>query len=57
MLLVSSAFSQGYEVILVEDGHGAYNSNTLYASQIIHHHNNIHAHWFASVQKTEEIFL
>ena len=51
------AFSQGYEVILVEDGHSTYNSNILCASQIIHHHNNIHAHWFASVQKTKEIFL
>ena len=51
------AFSQGYEVILVEDGHSTYNSNILNASQIINHHNNIHAQWFASVQKTKEIFF
>ncbi len=51
------AFSQGYEVILAEDGHSTYNSNILNASQIIKHHNNIHTQWFASVQKTKEIFF
>lgn len=51
------AFSQGYEVILAEDGHSTCDSNILNASQIINHHNNIHAEWFASVKKAEEIFF
>ncbi|MGE7119126.1 isochorismatase family protein [Peribacillus sp. NPDC046944] len=51
------AYSLGYEVILAEDGHSTYDSNILNASQIINHHNDIHAQWFANVQKTKDIFL
>jgi nicotinamidase-related amidase len=49
------AFSHGYEVILVEDGHSTYDSGILKAHQIINHHNNIHGNWFACVKKAKEI--
>lgn len=49
------AFSKGYEVILVKDGHSTYNSNIFTAAQIIDHHNEILGQWFANVKKTEEI--
>lgn len=51
------AYSQGYEVVLVEDGHSTYDSTILNASQIINHHNDIHAQWFTNVQKTKDIFF
>lgn len=51
------AYSQGYEVILAEDGHSTYDSNLLNASQIINHHNDIHTQWFATVQKTKDIYI
>lgn len=44
------AFSLGYDVILVEDGHSTCDSDILKACQIINHHNNIHDQWFAKVK-------
>jgi nicotinamidase-related amidase len=37
---VRHAYNLGYEVLLVQDGHSTYNSETLTAAQIITHHNN-----------------
>ncbi|WP_042351252.1 cysteine hydrolase family protein [Bacillus massiliigorillae] len=51
------AYSLGYDVILVADGHSTYDSIVLKASQIINHHNSVHAQWFASVVKTKDIIF
>ncbi|WP_105616118.1 cysteine hydrolase family protein [Vallitalea okinawensis] len=48
------AFSLGYDVSLVKDGHSTIDS-TLKASQIIEHHNKVLGDWFADVKLTEEI--
>ncbi|WP_088072948.1 cysteine hydrolase family protein [Gottfriedia luciferensis] len=49
------AYSLGYEVILVKDGHSTYNSKILPASQIIDHHNDILGQWFSVIKKADEI--
>ncbi|MEH7403765.1 MULTISPECIES: cysteine hydrolase family protein [Bacillaceae] len=49
------AYSLGYEVILVKDGHSTYNSKILPASQIIDHHNDILGQWFSVLKKADEI--
>ncbi|MDQ0273286.1 cysteine hydrolase family protein [Cytobacillus purgationiresistens] len=43
------AFSKGFEVTIVEDGHSTFNSNNLTADQIINHHNEIFKKWFSSL--------
>ncbi|TLS37288.1 cysteine hydrolase family protein [Pseudalkalibacillus caeni] len=48
------AFSHGYDVMLVKDGHSTWDSTGLTASQIIAHHNNV-LRWFADVKDAEEI--
>ncbi|MGE8206395.1 cysteine hydrolase family protein [Heyndrickxia sp. NPDC080065] len=49
------AYSLGYDVILVKDGHSTYDTRILKASQIIDHHNEIQNQWFACVKNTNEI--
>ncbi|WP_242215276.1 cysteine hydrolase family protein [Bacillus cereus group sp. BfR-BA-01383] len=49
------AFSLGYDVTLVEDGHSTYDSTLLSASQIIKHHNDILGQWFARVKSAKTI--
>ncbi|MEH7457624.1 cysteine hydrolase family protein [Bacillus sp. JJ1127] len=49
------AYSLGYELTLVEDGHSTYDSKILSASQIIDHHNEIFAQWFANVKPAKQI--
>lgn len=48
------AFSLGYDVILVKDGHSTLDG-ALKAPQIIDHHNKVLGDWFAEVKLTEEI--
>ena len=49
------AASLGYEVTLVQDGHGTRDSETLPASQIIAHHNQVLGHFFAALKPAAEV--
>lgn len=49
------AFSFGYDVVLVKDGHTTYDSEILMAPQIINHHNEVLHQWFANVKELHEI--
>jgi nicotinamidase-related amidase len=49
------AYSLGYDVVLVQDGHSTWDSEHLDASQIIAHHNNVLGGWFARLQPAREI--
>jgi nicotinamidase-related amidase len=49
------AFSLGYEVVLVEDAHGTWDSLLLKAEQIINHHNQVLSGWFVTLNKTKEV--
>jgi nicotinamidase-related amidase len=49
------AYSLGYEVVLVQDGHGTWDSNHLSAQQIIAHHNETLGGWFAELKETNQI--
>lgn len=51
------AYSIGYEVILVQDGHSTKDSNVINADQIINHHNQVMKDWFASTIVTKDIVL
>jgi nicotinamidase-related amidase len=48
------AFSMGYGITLVADGHSTWGSGELSAQQIIHHHNQV-LHWFAKTKDTHTI--
>lgn len=48
------AFSLGYKVTLAKDGHGTWDSDLLYAKQIIDHHNDVLSS-FADVKEAKEI--
>jgi nicotinamidase-related amidase len=49
------AYSLGYEVILVEDGHSTWDTASLRAPQIIAHHNQVLDGWFARLSKADEV--
>jgi nicotinamidase-related amidase len=49
------AYSLGYKVILVENGHSMWDSAALTAPQIIAHHNDVLGGWFVELQKAQEI--
>jgi nicotinamidase-related amidase len=49
------AFSLGYEVTLVEDGHSTMDSKVLNAENIIKHHNSILGSWFCELKPTKDI--
>lgn len=49
------AFSLGYEVVLIKDGHTTFDTPILKAEQIIAHHNQIIANWFGKVIESEKI--
>ncbi|WP_409300674.1 cysteine hydrolase family protein [Peribacillus sp. SCS-155] len=51
------AYSLGYVVTLVEDGHRTWDSTTLSARQIINHHNEVLGNTFAKLKKTKDILL
>lgn len=51
------AYSLGYTVTLVKDGHSTWNNDRLTATQIIDHHNLTLANWFATVQNAEDVFF
>lgn len=49
------AYSLGYDVILVKDGHSTWDSQILSAQQIIDHHNNVLGGWFVTLKNEQEI--
>lgn len=49
------AFSLGYQVVLLKDGHTTFDSPILSAQQIIEHHNHVMADWFATVVDAEAV--
>ena len=48
------AFSLGYKVTLVKDGHGTWDSGSLSAKQIIEHHNSVLG-GFAALKEANEV--
>jgi nicotinamidase-related amidase len=51
------AYSLGYRIILVQDGHSTWNSAILSAQEIISHHNDILGSFFVSLKMQQEIFF
>jgi len=51
------AFSLGYDVTLVKDGHGTWDNGILSRQQIIDHHNYILGDWFVKLRSGSEIDL
>jgi nicotinamidase-related amidase len=49
------AFSLGYDVTLVEDGHSSWDNKHITAEQVIAHHNNTLDGWAVSVKPAIEI--
>jgi len=49
------AYSLGYEVILVKDGHSTHDSDLLPAGQIIQHHNQVLSTFFVSLQSATDV--
>ena len=49
------AFSLGYKVSLVEDGHSTMDSGILNAEKIIEHHNSILGSWFCELKLAKEV--
>ncbi|MGF1503621.1 MAG: cysteine hydrolase [Chloroflexi bacterium] len=52
---VRRAFSLGYLVTLVSDGHGTWDSELLSAETIIAHHNAVLGAWFATLHTADEV--
>ena len=49
------AYSLGYDVTLVQDGHSTWDTEHLKASQIIAHHNQVLGGWFVTLKTAAEI--
>jgi nicotinamidase-related amidase len=49
------AYSLGYDVTLVEDGHSTWDTEILKAAQIIAHHNYVLGDWFATLKPASGI--
>lgn len=49
------AFSLGYDVALIKDGHSTWDKESLTARQIIAHHNEILGGWFARLREASSI--
>ncbi len=49
------AYSLGYNVTLVQNGHTTWDTEQLKASQIIAHHNQVLGGWFVSLKSADEI--
>ena len=54
---VRAAHERGYELVLVEDGHTTFDTETLNAAEVIRHHNNTLKDAFASVVKAQDVSL
>ena len=51
------AFSLGYDVVLVKDAHGTWDTDHLSASQIIAHHNETLGNWFSETIEADAVDL
>jgi nicotinamidase-related amidase len=49
------AFSLGYDVTLVEDGHGTWDNRYITAEQVIAHHNNTLDGWAVTLKQAKDI--
>lgn len=49
------AYSLGYKVVLVKDGHSTWDTTHLTAPQVIAHHNQVLGGWFAELKEADEI--
>lgn len=49
------AYSLGYDVTLVKDAHGTWDTDHLTAPQIIAHHNDVLGGWFAELKEASEV--
>ncbi len=49
------AYSLGYNVTLVKNGHSTWDTEQLKASQIIAHHNQVLGGWFVSLKSADEV--
>ncbi|MCW4012986.1 MAG: cysteine hydrolase [Candidatus Bathyarchaeota archaeon] len=52
---VRHAFSLGFDVTVVEDGHSTMDTSTLSAKKVVEHHNRIFKGQFACLKKAAEI--
>jgi len=51
------ACSDGYKVVLIEDGHSTWGTEEITAKQIISHENYILGNWFAELKSAGEVEL
>ncbi|KYK36188.1 MAG: isochorismatase [Theionarchaea archaeon DG-70] len=49
------AYSLGYKVVLVKDGHSTWDTNHFTAPQVIAHHNQVLGGWFAELKEADKI--
>lgn len=49
------AYSKGYNLVLVKDGHSTWGTDELTAEQIISHENYVLGNWFAELKNADEI--
>jgi nicotinamidase-related amidase len=49
------AYSLGYDVTLVQDGHSTWDTEHLKASQIVAHHNQVLGGWFVTLKEADAI--
>jgi nicotinamidase-related amidase len=49
------AYSLGYEVTLVADGHSTWDGDALTAEQIIAHHNDVLGGWFVTLKAADKV--
>jgi nicotinamidase-related amidase len=49
------AFSLGYDVTLVQDAHSTWDTEHLFASQIVAHHNQVLGNWFVTLKEARTI--
>jgi nicotinamidase-related amidase len=50
-----SAYSLGYDITLVSDGHSTWDSEILTGQQIIEHHNRVLGGWFVTLVEAGEV--
>ncbi|MBV7327513.1 cysteine hydrolase [Chloroflexi bacterium TSY] len=49
------ACSEGYEIVLVQDGHSTWSRDEMSAAQIIAHHNSVLGDWFAKLESAADV--
>jgi nicotinamidase-related amidase len=49
------AYSLGYKVILIKDGHSTYDTEYLDAEKIIIHHNQVLSNWFVTLTAANDV--